>query len=353
MLTRRWDAVELVEEPRRVPFDPAERFETLRVRPHPRASNLDPFGPPAFGEEVATAVARPALAATRALDIVSFLTEHPNDAFTMAQLTRALRLNQGSAHAVLTTMTEQGFLTRHPEHRTFRLGPALVAVGEAATRANPIIAVAREELQALSDDLALPALASMRTGSELRVVVRVGPHVANGPARRVGQHYPLVPPIGTVLTAWSPPRPKRPGSRRRHQASTVTTWWPSWPRSGPRATTWASGLWPAMSWPRQPGSCPMTPSTRIAWRGSATGPVWSSGRPDDDVAVVAAPVLDASDRAVLECSVYGFGAPPSAATLDRVAAATRSACTVIARRANQADAMMVADKKGNGYMVGN
>src|SRR5919204_3953290 len=100
-------------------------------------------------------MARPALAATRALDIVSFLAEHPSDAFTMAQLTRALRLNQGSAHAILTTMTEQGFLTRHPEHRTFRLGPALVAVGKAAARANPVLAIAREELQALSEALAL------------------------------------------------------------------------------------------------------------------------------------------------------------------------------------------------------
>jgi cytochrome P450 len=35
VLLGRWDAVELLEEPRRVPFDPAERFETLNVRPHP------------------------------------------------------------------------------------------------------------------------------------------------------------------------------------------------------------------------------------------------------------------------------------------------------------------------------
>lgn len=35
VLTRRWAGVELCEEPRRVPFDPAERFESLRVRPHP------------------------------------------------------------------------------------------------------------------------------------------------------------------------------------------------------------------------------------------------------------------------------------------------------------------------------
>jgi cytochrome P450 len=33
VLMRSWDDVELCEQPRRVPFDPAERFESLRVRP--------------------------------------------------------------------------------------------------------------------------------------------------------------------------------------------------------------------------------------------------------------------------------------------------------------------------------
>ena len=38
VLTRHWDAVEVLEEPRRVPFDPAERFEALRVRAHLRGA---------------------------------------------------------------------------------------------------------------------------------------------------------------------------------------------------------------------------------------------------------------------------------------------------------------------------
>ena len=33
VITQQWASVELEEEPRRVPFDPAERFESLRVRP--------------------------------------------------------------------------------------------------------------------------------------------------------------------------------------------------------------------------------------------------------------------------------------------------------------------------------
>ena len=33
VITQRWESVELLEEPRRVPFDAAERFESLRVQP--------------------------------------------------------------------------------------------------------------------------------------------------------------------------------------------------------------------------------------------------------------------------------------------------------------------------------
>jgi cytochrome P450 len=33
VLTARWTAVEVIGEPQRVPFDPAERFVELRVRP--------------------------------------------------------------------------------------------------------------------------------------------------------------------------------------------------------------------------------------------------------------------------------------------------------------------------------
>ena len=149
------------------------------------------------------AVARPALAATRALDIISFLTEHAGEAFTMAQLTRALRLNQGSAHAILTVLADEGFVVRHPVHRTYRLGPALVAVGDASAAANPIVGVARDHLDALAKELGLRALASLRTRRELRVVVRAGQHRS---ARRVGQRYPLVPPIGVVLVSWAPLR---------------------------------------------------------------------------------------------------------------------------------------------------
>jgi DNA-binding IclR family transcriptional regulator len=150
-------------------------------------------------------VARPALAATRALDIIAFLSEHSDETYTMAQLVRALGLNQGSAHAVLTALAERGFVERHPAHKTFRLGPVLVAIGEAASKGNPVIGLARDELSRLAKRLELEALAMMRSGRSLLVVVQVGRPSAGGRALRLGKLYPLIPPLGAVLTTWSSP----------------------------------------------------------------------------------------------------------------------------------------------------
>jgi len=280
-------------------------------------------------------VARPALAATRALDIVSFLTEHPNEGFTMAQLTRALRLNQGSAHAILTTMTEQGFLVRHPEHRTFRLGPALVAVGEAAARANPIIGVAREELQALSDELGLAALASARAGAELRVLVRVGPHVANGPARTVGQRYPLVPPLGVVLVAWSPPSVQEAWLAARPDGVAADDLVSLLVQVRERGYDVGGGGAARRALGAAAGQLADAPldEDRVAQVRDRAGLVPRAS--DDDVALVAVPVLGPMGEAVLECVVHGFAAAPTADEVARVVAATRDACTVIARRVRE------------------
>lgn len=283
-------------------------------------------------------MARPALAATRALEIISYLTEHADEAFTMAQLTRALNLNQGSAHAILSTLVEGGFLVRHRVHKTYRLGPAFVSVGEAAAIANPVIGVAREELSRLAKELGLEALASMRTGTELRVVVRVGRHASSGPARRVGQRYPLVPPLGAALVAWSP--------------SDVRDAWVS---AGVDYGASADDLGALLDHVREAGchvgsgaqargelgvaaeelaSAPHDQERAARVLEQAKRVAFAAGETatDGDVAAIAAPVLGPDGYAVLECVVHGFRAPPSKDDLSRITGALRDACTVVSRR---------------------
>jgi DNA-binding IclR family transcriptional regulator len=289
-------------------------------------------------------MARPALAATRALDIISFLTEHGDESFTMAQLTRALRLNQGSAHAVLTALTDEGFLSRHPVHRTFRLGPALVAVGDAASRANPVIAVAREELRSLADELGLEALASMRAGTSLRVVVRVGDPTGRGPMRRVGQSYPLVPPLGAVLVAWAPDSVRR-------------AWFAALPAAATRpehvvrleqllAAIVERGYVVGGEGPRRAeigraaqalADDPLDEARAEALRQRVVQaieePTWDPQEVGEfRPAAVTVPVFDPHGEAALECVVHGFTRAMATTELLEVVERARRAATVITRR---------------------
>lgn len=148
-------------------------------------------------------MARPAPGVDRAVDILDFLAEHPRDAFSLSELARQLDLNKASAHATLTALTDRGYLLRHPTRKDYRLGPRLVAVGDAAQGQYPAVEFARDELRRLGEDLAMECVASLPVGDEMVIVDRAGPVHPIGLAVAVGARFPLVPPMGTIFRAWS------------------------------------------------------------------------------------------------------------------------------------------------------
>jgi DNA-binding IclR family transcriptional regulator len=150
-------------------------------------------------------VARPALSATRAIEVVNFLAAHPADSFTLSDLVDRLDINVASLHALLATLTDSGYLSRHPRHRTYTLGPALVAVGTAALEQHPAIEIAREEAASLSARLDLDVAITARAGDDVVFVARAGEHHPRGVPTHVGQRMPLRPPMGSVFYAWAEP----------------------------------------------------------------------------------------------------------------------------------------------------
>jgi DNA-binding IclR family transcriptional regulator len=120
-------------------------------------------------------MARPAPAATRAVDVISFLTAHPARGFTLSELVRALGMNVASAHATLAVLDDKGFVVRDPIHRTYILGPALAAVGFATMEQHPAIDAALEQADALSTDLNRTILVAARAGRDAIFVARRGP----------------------------------------------------------------------------------------------------------------------------------------------------------------------------------
>ena len=68
----------------------------------------------------------------RALAILDLLMANPDQAFGLTEMTRRLNLNKATCHAILTTMSTYGFLVQHPKTKAYRLGPSIIAAGNAA-----------------------------------------------------------------------------------------------------------------------------------------------------------------------------------------------------------------------------
>ncbi|HZQ58134.1 MAG TPA: helix-turn-helix domain-containing protein [Acidimicrobiales bacterium] len=148
-------------------------------------------------------MARPALSAARAVEVINFLAAHPNEAFTLSDLVDRLGINVASLHAVLSVLTERAYLSRHPRHLTYTLGPTLVAVGTAALEHHPAIDVAREEAKALSERLDLDVAVTALAGDDVVFVARSGGHRPLGTPTHVGMRTPIRAPMGSIFYAWA------------------------------------------------------------------------------------------------------------------------------------------------------
>lgn len=147
-------------------------------------------------------MARPSPGVERAIAVLDFLAAHPGEGFTLSELARRLELNKATAHALLATLTESGYLLRHPTRLTFQLGPALIALGAAAHGQFEAADFALEEMRSLSDELGLECLATTAVGDEMLIVSRAGPPRSLNSVQP-GQRLPLTPPLGSVFMAWA------------------------------------------------------------------------------------------------------------------------------------------------------
>jgi DNA-binding IclR family transcriptional regulator len=151
-------------------------------------------------------VARPAPSVDRTVALLNFLAGHPDEPWSLSELARRLELNKATAHAMLATLADAGYLLRHPVDKTFTLGPAVIAVGNAAAaRQYEVVDFARGEMQALADELSARCIASAAIGEEIVFLAASGDPQPFGVHVQIGQRVPLVPPLGTVFVAWSSP----------------------------------------------------------------------------------------------------------------------------------------------------
>jgi DNA-binding IclR family transcriptional regulator len=149
-------------------------------------------------------VARPSPQTERVVKVVELLAAHPDEAFSLASVTRRLGVNKSTCHSMLTALAGAGWLVRDPFAKTYRLGPALVAVSRAAGTGFPALDFAHTAMVELSVELHVNCAALAVADNHVTVVDQVHDVRAIGAGLPLGTSLPLRPPFGTVVIAWAP-----------------------------------------------------------------------------------------------------------------------------------------------------
>jgi DNA-binding IclR family transcriptional regulator len=128
----------------------------------------------------------------RIVSILNFFVEHPEQAFTLTQIVKSLRLSRATCHALLVGLVEAGYLYRRPD-KSYVLGPALISLAVNAQRHFSPLAVARQEMRMLADELDVVSAALFREGDEVVVRERAASLTHLGWVIPAGQRYPVYP----------------------------------------------------------------------------------------------------------------------------------------------------------------
>ncbi len=139
----------------------------------------------------------------RAASVLALLSADPERDFTLAEIVRQTELSKATCHALLASLTSNRWLLRYPAGPSYRLGPGLIALGEAARQGYPELPYAQDKMRELGTELGLECMASAVVGAEIVILAKSGVPAPLSVTAAIGQRVPLVPPLATVFFAWS------------------------------------------------------------------------------------------------------------------------------------------------------
>lgn len=137
----------------------------------------------------------------RVVAVLNFLARHPHDRFGLSELARRLGLSKPTCLGIVTTLTEAGYLVRDGQDKSYRLGPALIALGHTAQESLRVSPAARDELRRLSAAYGTTAALSAVVDDRITVLDLVTPPSVPAPVQ-AGQSYPFAPPVGLMFVLW-------------------------------------------------------------------------------------------------------------------------------------------------------
>lgn len=140
----------------------------------------------------------------RALDVVELLSLPANRRLRFSDVARELDLSQATAHAILKTLTDRGWVNRDPVAKTFSLGPALSLIAARLDAVRPVAHLAREAARRLATTVDVPASVIERAGDDLVITAFEQPRGTAIPATP-NERIPYTAPFGVAFAAWDTP----------------------------------------------------------------------------------------------------------------------------------------------------
>jgi DNA-binding IclR family transcriptional regulator len=136
----------------------------------------------------------------RVLDVVELLAGSGQSRLRFSDVVRELGLTQATAHAILATLCDRGWVSRDPVDKTYALGPALAVVATRVETARPTAHAARTAALDLANDFGYATSVVERVGDSLVITSfeDAGQRSIGAPGERIR----YAPPFGVAFAAW-------------------------------------------------------------------------------------------------------------------------------------------------------
>lgn len=137
----------------------------------------------------------------RVLDVLELLGRPADQGMRFSDVVRELDLSQATAHSILKTLSDRGWVQRDPVTKQFALGPALTLMAAHLDTARPLSAMARDAVRRLGDMTGMPASVLERSGDEL-VITAFANSESSSSTALPNDRIPYAPPFGIAFAAW-------------------------------------------------------------------------------------------------------------------------------------------------------
>lgn len=164
-----------------------------------------------------------------AINVLQVLSGAGEQGATQAALVESTGMSKSTMHNLLSTLEAHKFVRKEESTRTYRLGPALIPLGTAATRQVKLIRSTIDRIASLASVHGLSFAVAQRTGEdECQIIERVYPATGVHVGITVGSSYgPMDGALGKVLmAAMDEDRAKRLVKKRglpAHTGATITS----------------------------------------------------------------------------------------------------------------------------------